>query len=180
MISLYLSALDTYEDKSRFEKFYIEFRQDMYAVAYSILNNKEDAEDAVHHAFITIADNFDKIKEIPCQEVKAYIVIIIRNTSINLYNKNKRRFYLRAEFDDNEASVNLNLLEKYEYEQLVKAISKLPQIYKDVVFLHYLQEFTTKEISKMLNISIDNVWKRIERSKKLLKKILERGIEYAK
>ena len=100
--------------------------------------------------------------------------------SINLYNKNKRRFYLRAEFDDNEASVNLNLLEKYEYEQLVKAISKLPQIYKDVVFLHYLQEFTTKEISKMLNISIDNVWKRIERSKKLLKEILERGIEYAK
>ncbi len=91
MIGVYLSMLDTDEDKRQFEILYTKYRQNMYAVAYSILHNTEDAEDAVHQAFIAIANNFEKIRQIPCQEIKAYIVVIIRNTSIDNYNRNKKK-----------------------------------------------------------------------------------------
>lgn len=179
MISFYLSILDNDEDKKQFETLYIQYRQEMYAIAYSIIHNKEDSEDAVHQAFIKIANNFEKVRQIPCQEIKPYIVIIIRNTSINLYNSNKRKAEHSAELDDNLISVDVNLLENFEYEELVIKISELPQIYKDIIFLYYLEEFSTKEISKMLNISVNAVWKRTERAKKLLKKSLESGMEYA-
>ena len=41
--------------------------------------------------------------------------------------------------------------------------------------MHYVNHYTTKEISRMLDISMNAVWKRIERAKKLLKEKLEKG-----
>lgn len=54
MLSFYLSILETEEDKDRFEQLYRMFKQDMYAVAYGILKNKEDAEDVVHQSFLSL------------------------------------------------------------------------------------------------------------------------------
>lgn len=177
MLGFYLALIDDDEGKSKFEELYIKYKQDMYSVAYSILHNVEDAEDAVHQAFLTIANNFEKVRKIPCQEIKAYIVIIIRNVSINIYNSNKRKAEHSAELNDN-VTVDIDVLEQYKYTQLVKVISELPQIYKDIVYLYYLEEFTAKDVAKMLNISVATVWKRAERAKKLLKEALERGEQY--
>ena len=58
MLAIYLSMLETNEEKNQFEQLYIKYKQDMYAVAYGILKNKEDAEDAEHKSFLKIADNF--------------------------------------------------------------------------------------------------------------------------
>lgn len=63
MISLYLAVLETDEDKYEFEEMYIKCRQQMYNLAYCILHNVQDAEDAVHQSFLTIANNYEKIKQ---------------------------------------------------------------------------------------------------------------------
>lgn len=173
MINLYLSVLETDDDKNQFEQLYIKYKDKMYSIAYGILHNIEDSEDAVHQAFLTIANNFEKIKSFSCQELPSYIVIIIRNTSINLYNKNKRNNEMLSTLDDNNSSFEINMLANYEYEQLLGVISSLSENYKEVLYLYYINNFTTKEISKMLDISVDNVWKRIERAKKQLKAKLE-------
>lgn len=178
MINLYLSMLKTGEDKNLFEDLYLKNRQSMYAVAYSILNNVEDSEDAVHHAFLKIADNFEKIKSIPCHKIEPYFVIIVRNASINIYNKNKKNSERFTALDDNKISVDIDFFENIDYDKLVQTISDLPMIYKDILYLRYINEFTTKEISKMLDIPINTVHKRIERAKKLLKAELERGEIY--
>lgn len=175
MINIYLSALETAEEKAEFEDLYIKYKQRMYAIAYKILHNVEDSEDAVHNAFLKIADNFEEIKKFSCKETERYIVIIVRNTSINIYRKNKNDTEHLTELDDNQSIVNINFFENIEHDELIKAISNLPLIYKDILFLHYVNQYTTKEISKLLDISLDTVWKRIERAKKLLKQELEKG-----
>ena len=175
MINIYLSILDTAEDKAEFEDLYVKYKQRMYAVAYKILHNIEDSEDAVHNAFLKIADNFEMIKKFSCQEFQSYIVIIVRNSSINIYRKNKKDSEHLAEFDDNQLTIDVNFFENIDRDVLIQTISNLPLIYKDVLFLHYVNQYTTKEISKMFDISIDAVWKRIERAKKLLKQELEKG-----
>lgn len=174
MLSICLSMLDSDEDKHSFEELYYTYKQGMYAVAYGILHNKEDAEDAVQKAFISIANNFEKIKSLSGQELKPCIVIIVRNHSINIYNANKRRAERTVEYDDSDSPVDVNFLEKYEYEELIAVISELPVIYRDIIFMHYVRGFTPKEIAKMLDIKVDTVWKRIERAKKQLKEALEK------
>ena len=59
----------------------------MYAVAYSILCNPQDAEDAVHHAFVKIIENISKISDLECPKTASYIVTIVEHTAINLYRK---------------------------------------------------------------------------------------------
>lgn len=178
MINFYLSVLETDDDKHEFEKMYIKCRLQMYNLAYSILHNVQDAEDAVHQAFLTIANNYEKIKRKNCQDSPRYFVIICRNVSINMYNKNKRTAEHITEINDNHTAVDVDFLANIAYEQLTKVISTLPDSYKDVLYMHYIYQFSVKEISKMLDITVDNVWKRIERAKKLLKARLEEREQY--
>lgn len=180
MINLYLMILETDADKSLFEELYKKYKARMYKYAYSILHNKEDAEDVVHQAFLTIANIFEKFKAFSCHEMDAYIVILIRNTSINLYNKNKRSAERYAEFDEEQIAVDVDYFDKINYEYLVKIISKLPLIYKEVLLLRYVEDFSVKHISKISGISVDGVRKRIERAKKLLKEEIESGEYYGK
>ena len=58
---IYLQMLESPEEKSILEQIYLEYRGLMYHVAYKILHNEQDAEDAVHHAFVKIAENIKKI-----------------------------------------------------------------------------------------------------------------------
>ena len=57
---VYLMMMDSQEDQSKFENVYLTYRGLMYHVAYKILNNKHDAEDVVHSAFIKVAENIQK------------------------------------------------------------------------------------------------------------------------
>lgn len=170
---IYLSVLETDEEKDIFEKIYRDNMQDMYAVAYAVLNNREDAEDAVHQSFLKIADNLTKISQMPCHEMLAYIVMISRNTAINMYNSNKRRAQRSETL--NEAVDYVASYPQDSYTELVEAIKSLPQIYKDVLFLYCLQGFSAKETAKMLDITVANVRKRAARAKQMLSEILERG-----
>lgn len=144
MLGMYLAVLDT-EEKIQFEEIYIKYRQMMYAIAYRILNNSEDAEDAVHQSFLAVADHFKKIQQILCQELKAYLVIVSKNKAINIYNKNKERAKKNAVMDEaHSAAVDIN----------------------------YLEEFSAKEVSRILDITPETVWKRAERVKGMLKENL--------
>lgn len=175
MINVYLTILNTDEDKIKFEEMYIKYKQRLFKLSFCILHNKEDAEDAVHQSFLTIANNFGKIKTMSCHEMESYIVIIIRNNSINTYNKNKKNIERCTELDEEQLPIDIDFFEDINYENLVRTISGLSQIYKDVLLLHYVNDFSVREISKMLDISIDNVRKRLERAKRLLKSELEKG-----
>ena len=58
---IYLQMIETPEDKSKFTVLYEEYRDYMYRVALAILHNPEDAEDAVHYAFVKIAENIKNV-----------------------------------------------------------------------------------------------------------------------
>ena len=170
---IYLSALETDEEKDIFERIYRDNAQDMYAVAYAVLHNREDAEDAVHQSFLKIADNLTKISQMPCHEMRAYIVMISRNTAINMYNVNKRRAGRSETLSD--AVDDIASYPPESYAELVEAIKSLPQMYKDVLFLYCLQGFSAKETAKMLDITVANVRQRAARAKHMLREILEGG-----
>ena len=57
---IYLQMIETDEDKSKFESLYKAYRGLAFHVAYKRLGNVQDAEDAVHHVFVKIAENIKK------------------------------------------------------------------------------------------------------------------------
>ena len=90
MLSFYLQMVETPEEKSAVEFLYTEYRRLMYKTAFSVLHNQQDSEDAVHEAFIRVINNISKISNVRCHETKLFLVIIVRNAAINIYNANKK------------------------------------------------------------------------------------------
>lgn len=54
---IYLALIEVEEDKRKFERIYLSYKQTMFYVANRILKNHHTSEDAVHQAFLRIIDN---------------------------------------------------------------------------------------------------------------------------
>ncbi|MBQ8614845.1 MAG: sigma-70 family RNA polymerase sigma factor [Ruminiclostridium sp.] len=173
MLCFYLSMIDTEEEKSSFEELYIKHRQVMYTAAVKILRKPEDAEDAVHQAFIKIAENFKRISEIPQDRVRGYVIMIARNTAIDMQRKKKKFTASKVDIEKCSVSFDAEYFEAFEQKVLVEAIRSLPKIYRDVVYLFYLEDFKVKEIAVMLSIKEKTVTKRLQRARQMLRKYLE-------
>ncbi|MDD2495690.1 MAG: sigma-70 family RNA polymerase sigma factor [Tissierellia bacterium] len=167
---IYLNVLDTEEEKSKFEQIYNYYRHTMFYVAKSILKDYYLSEDAVHDAFINIAKNMDNILDVNSNRTKGYVVVIVRNISFNMLKKQKNI----ADIDDFEENlsddVNLEdkVLSKISFDLIVAEIDSLPIIYKDVLYLTYVEDMKTQEISALINISNEAVKKRLQRGRKKL------------
>ena len=90
MLMLYMSMIDSSEEKRKFERLYLAHKQTMYYVALGILKDVQEAEDAVHQAFLRVMDRLDKIDEQDCHKTRAYLVVITESTAIDIYRKRKR------------------------------------------------------------------------------------------
>ena len=53
---IYLQMIESEDDKVKFEEIYLKYKSPMFYAANKILHNEQDAEDAVHMAFIKIAE----------------------------------------------------------------------------------------------------------------------------
>lgn len=169
---IYLMMIDSIEEQSKFEKVYLTYKGLMYHVAYKILNNEHDAEDAVHSAFIKIAENIGKIGAPVCPKTQNYVVTIAENKAIDLYRANKRKnnvMYL-----DEISGIEV---EETRVHGLAACMAKLPSRYRQIILLKYYHGFSYKEIAKQLKLTEANAIKLDQRAKnKLFQLCKEEGI----
>lgn len=72
--------------RTKLEEIYAKYRKVMFYTAKSILNDDFSAEDAVHKAFEKLFNYLDKIEDISSHKTKGFLVIVVRNIAIDLYN----------------------------------------------------------------------------------------------
>ncbi|MCM1525188.1 MAG: sigma-70 family RNA polymerase sigma factor [Ruminococcus sp.] len=175
MISFYLSLLDTPEEKSKFEQLYRLYRQDMFKMAYGILENKYDTEDAVHEAFMRVMKKLTKISEINCPQTHAYLLIIVKNTALKILKKRKKT--IDVDTDTIEIADDFGLEEyvisNMEVEHIKHILEQLSDDYYEVLFLELFMEFSISDIAEQLGLTYENTKKRLQRAKKKFKEIAE-------
>lgn len=165
---MYLAMIDSPEDQSKFEKVYNAYKGLMFYVANRILGNEQDAEDAVHNAFIKIAENIQKIGDAVCPKTQSYVVTIVENKAIDLCRANRRR--KEASYIDDISGI---IVETQDAHGLEYCILRLPARYREVILLKYYHGFSCKEIAKQLGISEANAIKLDQRAKRKLQQICE-------
>ena len=72
---IYLTMIEAEEDRHRFLSLYRRYKKLMLYIAHDILHDPHDAEDAVHEAFLRLAEMIEKIHEIDCPETGTVIFI---------------------------------------------------------------------------------------------------------
>jgi RNA polymerase sigma-70 factor (ECF subfamily) len=167
--------------KTDFDKvsdIYKKYYSTMISTAASILPNKQSAEDAVSESILKLIKNIDKITDISSYKTRGYIVIIVKNTSLNLLKKQKHlsenhEDCLEDEIMDNEASPLDNFISEENYHTIIKAIRSLPDSMSNVLYLSTVNGFDNKKIAKLLNLDYNVVKMRLSRAKKAIKQILD-------
>lgn len=186
MVQLYLSEINDFQEQEKFEKIYRCYEQKMFSVAYSILHNVQDAEDAVQDAFETLAENLGRIakQDVHSRETWAYLMVIVKNKAIYIYNKNKRRqektagdFNLLEELADGLQDIEGKIEQKSFANAIARMVLELPERCRMVLYLHYYNDMPYAEIGKALGMTESNARQIARRARKMLeKRIVEQRI----
>lgn len=163
---VYLSMVNSPGERSKLEQVYIKYKDLMFYVANQVLHNTQDAEDAVHQAFVSILKNLDKISDVESQKTRGFVVVIVERKAVDI---------LRARHRADETVLNEEITQSAAPEPigLEQAIALLPDHYRNVLTLKYVNGFSTGEIAKMLGITPSGVSKLLFRAKEMLREILE-------
>ncbi len=166
---IYLQMIDVPEEKSKFEELYTLYRGLMFYVANKILHNAEDAEDAVHQAFLSIIKNLNKISEVECKKTRSYVVIIVERKAIDMLRAKSRAS--ETAYEDEIGGIEFPMPGG---NGLAEAMSQLPARYREVLFLRYVHGYSSREIADMLDMKTGAVQTLIWRAKNRLKEIIDR------
>lgn len=156
----YLQLIDTPSDRAKFEGLYHTYRGLLHRIARRILQSEEDAEDAVHEAFIKIAKNISKFSEIKCPKTRTYLVLVVESTSKDLLRKRKETVPLEDTFG--------LTTEDLGNDALAVCFSRLSPLDRAVLLLRKLHGYSAREVAQMLDISEAAARKREQRAKSKL------------
>jgi RNA polymerase sigma factor (sigma-70 family) len=145
---------------------YYKYCNAMFGTAYRIVNDREEANDALQDAFIQI---FRDLKNFRNESTLGSWMktIVIRAALKRLRN--------RLEFQSVDDSAIYLLPDHFihlDAEYLEKAILSLPAGYRTVFLLVEVEGYNHKEVGKMLDISESTSKSQLSRAKKMLREIL--------
>ena len=160
---LYLAMIESPDEKHKFEVIYQTYRQLMYHIAYKRLHHEQDAEDVVHHVFVKIAENIEKIEPVS-PKTKRLVVIMVENRITDLLRVRERH----PETELNEDVLGYFSSQPESEDLLTECILKLPEQQRQVIWLKYYHGYNLREIARMMGISLTWAQKLDQRAKKKL------------
>lgn len=127
----------------------------LYRVAKSILKNDEDCADAVQSAALKA---FDKLHTLKNEKYfRTWLTRILINESYQIL-RDRREQVSYEEYMEGQESTS-------EYSEVFAALMELEDMYRVPFSLHYIEGYSTREISKLLDISVSNVKIRLSRAR---------------
>lgn len=169
-------------DQSSFEDIVSLFQNKIYQHCYRMLGNAHEAEDIAQEAFIRAYMNIDSFDN--RRKFSTWLYRIATNLTIDRIRKRKPDYFLDAEIKGTEGLDMYSQLaskdrlpgEEVESLELQRYIHQeiygLPPKYRSIIILRYLEEFSLKEISDILDIPLGTVKTRIHRGREALRKKL--------
>lgn len=143
----------------------LENMQTLYRVAFSILRTEDEINDAISNTTVIV---FEKIHTLKNEEYfKSWLTRILINECYKIYNQNKKIIYLEN-YDQEKLTYN----DTYVDDEIKNVIKKLDKDLKQIVILYYFEDFSVKEISKIIKIPEGTVKSRLSRARKELEKAL--------
>ncbi|MDM5296776.1 RNA polymerase sigma factor SigW [Bacillus pumilus] len=169
-------------DQNAFSDIVDLYKDKIYQLCYRMLGNAHEAEDIAQEAFIRAYVNIESFDV--NRKFSTWLYRIATNLTIDRIRKKKPDYYLDAEVAGTEglnmySQIAANgVLPEDEVVSLElsstiqQKILRLPDKYRSVIVLKYIDELSLKEISEILNIPVGTVKTRIHRGREALRKQL--------
>lgn len=146
------------------------YKDNIYAAAFNICKSAADAEDVVQDTFLQYymtKKEFDDEKHI-----RYWLLRVAINKAKNIQSS----FWHRNGMPLDDFIETLSF-ETPETKELFEEVMKLPEKYRVVVHLFYYEDYSIKEIAKILRTTESNIKVRLSRGRVKLKDALKEGWE---
>ena len=146
------------------------YKDNIYAAAFNICKSAADAEDVVQDTFLQYymtKKEFDDEKHI-----RYWILRVAINKAKNIQSSFRRKNEMSL-----EDYVETLTFETPESRELFEEVMKLPEKYRVVIHLFYYEDYSVKEIAKILRTTESSVKVRLSRGRAKLKDSLKEGWE---
>ncbi|HEY1984650.1 MAG TPA: RNA polymerase sigma factor [Terracidiphilus sp.] len=150
----------------------------LYRVAFSVLRNPSDAEDAVQEAFVRVLRHRDTLDEI--RDHRVWLIRIVWNIVLD----RKRRTKTRPETDDvselarvlpaHGLSAEDRAAAAQHHAHVLGCVEKLPAKEREVLMLSAFEELSSVEIASVLGVTESSVRSRLFRARNLMAGLLQR------
>ncbi|WAA09384.1 RNA polymerase sigma factor SigW [Fervidibacillus albus] len=169
-------------DQNAFGEIIELYKDKVYQICYRMLGNSFEAEDCTQEAFIRAYINIDRYHI--DRKFSTWLFRIATNLCIDRIRKKKPDYYLDAEVAGTDGltlysqipSKGLPPDKKVEsmelQDHIQREILNLPEKYRTVIILKYIEELSLNEISEILDIPLGTVKTRIHRGREALRKKL--------
>lgn len=161
-------------DKVAFDMLYERYKDIAFRTSYLIVGNKADSEDIVQETFIKCYQNISSLKH--NDRFKSWFFQILTRTA--WANGKKKSHEIPQEDMTTYLNTNIScsaadmVMKKEQTSLMMSLINDLPEKQRIVVVLYYYNEFSTKEIAKMIGCLEGTVKSRLHSARKNLKNIL--------
>lgn len=146
------------------QRLFDDYAQEVFRLAFSYLNNRQDAEDITQTVFVKLLSTKWKPK---AGKEKSWLLACAANAC---------KDHLKSFWRKNVVYIEDRMSFPNENDQtLWEAVSSLPPKYRVVVHLYYYEGYTQNEIAKILKISCTAVQTRMSRARSQLKEVLSDG-----
>ena len=135
----------------------------LYRVAKSILKNDADCADAIQNAVLKAFDKINTLKQE--KYFRTWLTRILIHECYQIMRAKKEQVPYEEYMEKQEDSLR--------YSEVFYALMELEEMYRVPFTLHYIEGYSTKEIAKILDISISNVKTRLSRARAKLQERLE-------
>jgi RNA polymerase sigma-70 factor, ECF subfamily len=167
--------------KERFEKLFAESRGKLFSIAFSVVRNKDSAEDVLQTSYIKAWNNFDSYDS--SKKFTNWMTSIVKNASIDsLRNKTRQLDTYSLEYFNRHTQENdtfdivdssANLEQNYEQKEFLsevfEMINQLPDDLREVMN-HLIDDKSYAEISEQMKLPLNTIRTKVHRAKKILRK----------
>lgn len=163
------NAQITFDD---FESAALPHINDLFRTARRVIGSQAEAEDVVQETFLQAWKSFHRFE--PGTNCRAWLFKIL----FHVVSHHRRKLFKLPVADVAEETLAETVVyaptpnQHLADEEILAAFDKLPQLYRAVVILADVQEFSYKEIASALDIPLGTVMSRLNRGRKILRQAL--------
>lgn len=158
-------------DEAAFTKIFILINDDLYKIAKSRINNEDDIADAVQETMIETFKSIKKLKN--PYKFKKWVISILINKCNRIYRRKYKSDISYEECNFEPFSTNSNFETNIEFYEMLKDLKYEERI---VIILYYLEQYTVKDIKKILKMNENTVTTHLFRARQKIKNKFTKGV----
>ena len=153
-------------------EFLLENQNKFYRYAFTYVHHREMAMDTVQSSFLKAMENVHTLRN--PDAMKTWFYRILTNECLLLLKKAQKENLV----EPSEIQEEIYFEKAYEGSvELYEAVRQLSPETQTIIFLHYYEEYTLKEISKITGDNLNTVKSRLYAGLKRLKTIVKEDVQ---